>query len=108
MPTKSKKVVPFKKTKKAPESKSAMKQVLILNEWTPKDDNGNAISNENGEYAVASENEEVFQKEFKDLIDIEVDFNISPVRIKNDYIIPLTSAELLMIEKFTSFVDMTV
>ena len=40
MPTKSKKVVPFKKTKKAPESKSAMKQVLILNEWTPKDDNG--------------------------------------------------------------------
>lgn len=40
MPKKSKTALPLKKTKKEPDSKSAMKQVLILNEWTPKDDNG--------------------------------------------------------------------
>lgn len=72
----------------------------LLDKYTVKDDNGNNLIDENNQLKIADEHLEAWNKDIKELLEIEVDIDVHMIKL-DDFLngeCDLTPAELMIID----------
>lgn len=75
----------------------------LIRKYSQKDENGELVTDENGNAHVLPENIEVFTKELNEVLDTEIDISANKVRIDDLEDVKFTPSEMVQLDAFIEF-----